>query len=92
MRKFGHNVLSGFSLGSTTAFIFAFIRCVYGGMTRSIVFIGPDKLCEIPWIRYTIWAIVVGLIFGMCFYEMEQVEKKKGKETHIPRMKFKNFG
>ena len=84
-------VLAGFSLGTTLSFIIGFIRRIYGGMTRSVVFIGPDKLCEIPWIRYTIMAIAVGVMSGICFYEMEQVERKKGRETHIPRMKFKNF-
>lgn len=85
-------VLAGFSLGATLSFILGFIRSIYGGMTRSIVFIGPDKLCDIPWIRYSIMAIAVGVVFGICFYEMEQVERKKGKKTHIPRIKFKNFG
>jgi hypothetical protein len=85
-------ILTGFSLGATLSFIFGFIRCVYGGMTRSVVFVGPDKLCEIPWMRYTIMAIAVGVIFGICFNEMEKVERKKGKKiSAIPRIKFKNF-
>lgn len=84
-------VLAGFSLGSTLSFILGFIRSIYGGMTRSIVFIGPDKLCEIPWIRYTIMAIAVGVISGVCFYEMEKIENQKGKKVHIPRIKFNNF-
>lgn len=84
--------LTGFSLGTTLSFIFGFIRCIYGGMTRSVVFVGPDKLCEIPWMRYTIMAIAVGVIFGICFNEMEKVERKKGKKiSAIPRIKFKNF-
>lgn len=73
--------LTGFSLGTTLSFIFGFIRCIYGGMTRSVVFVGPDKLCEIPWMRYTIMAIAVGVIFGICFNEMEKVERKKRKEN-----------
>lgn len=85
-------VLAGFSLGSTLSFILGFISSIYGGMTRSIVFFGPDKLCEIPWIRYTIMAIAVGVLFGICFYEMEQVERKKGKEIRFHTIKFKNFG
>ena len=84
-------VLAGFSLGTTLSFICGFIRRIYGGMTRSVVFIGPDKLDDIPWIRCTIMAIAVGVMFGICFYEMEQVERRKGRETHIPRMKFRNF-
>lgn len=84
--------LTGFSLGTTLSFIFGFIRCIYGGMTRSVVFVGPDKLCKIPWMRYTIMAIAVGVIFGICFNEMEKVERKKGKKiSAIPRIKFKNF-
>ena len=77
--------LTGFSLGTTLSFIFGFIRCIYGGMTRSVVFVGPDKLCEIPWMRYTIMAIAVGVIFGICFNEMEKVERKKGKKISIPQ-------
>ena len=85
-------VLAGFSLGTTLSFIFGFIRCIYGGMTRNVIFVGPDKLCEIPWMRYTIMAIAVGVMFGICFYEMEQVERGKGKEIHLPKIKFQNFG
>ena len=85
-------ILTGFALGTTLSFIFGFIRSIYGGMTRSVVFVGPDKLCEIPWMRYTIMAIAVGVIFGICFNEMEKVERKKGKKiSAIPRIKFKNF-
>lgn len=85
-------VLAGFSLGATLSFIFGFIRCIYGGMTRSVAFIGPDKLCEIPWIRYTLMALAVGVMFGICFYEMARLEREKGKEIHLPKFKFKNFG
>lgn len=92
MKDLSETVSSGFSLGAVLVFCSHFVCRIYGVMTRRIVFVGPDKLCEIPWIQELIIAIVSGIIFGICFYEMEKVEKRKGKEVHIPRIKFKNFG
>jgi hypothetical protein len=85
-------ILSGFSLGATIVFFLRFFCRIYGAMTRRLVFIGPDHLSEIPWLQDSFCAIAAGIVFGICFYELERVETGKGKEVHIPRIKFKNFG
>lgn len=91
MKKISNNVISGFSFGSTLCYCLSFIVRIYGTITRRLVYIGPDKLCEISWIKDSIIAIGWGALIGICFYEMEKSEKARGKELYIPRIKFKNF-
>lgn len=91
MKKISNNVISGFSFGSTICYCLTFIVRIYGTITRRLVYIGPDKLYEISWIKDSIIAIGWGVLIGICFYEMEKSEKVRGKELHIPRIKFKNF-
>lgn len=91
MKKISNNVISGFSFGSTLCYCLSFIVRIYGTITRRLVYIGPDKLYEISWIKDSIIAIGWGALIGICFYEMEKSEKARGKELYIPRIKFKNF-
>ena len=37
-------------------------------------------------------SIIIGLVCGRIIYNFEKADKANGKETHIPRIKFKNFG
>ena len=86
------NALSGFSLGASICFLFNFVRRIYGDITRRIVYIGPDNLNEIPWMRDSILAIIVGCIIGWIVYKIDKAEKVKGNNYTIPRIKFRNFG
>lgn len=92
MKKLGKNVYSGFSFVATIKFLGTFIGRIYGTVTRSLHFLGPDKLREISWMKDSIVAIICGIIVGWVFYKLDIAEKAQGKETRIPRMKFKNFG
>ena len=92
MNKINNTALSGFSLGTTICFLFKFVRRIYGDITRRIVYVGPDNLNEIPWIRDSILAIIAGCIIGWIIYKIDKAEKAKGNNITIPRIKFKNFG
>ena len=91
MCKLGNAVYASFSFFTTFCFITKFMEYIYGTITRRLVSIGPGKLSEIPWTRETIIAIVVGLCVGLVFYKIDIAERKQGKVTHIPRMRFPNF-
>jgi len=85
------NALSGFSLGATLFFCLNFIRHIYGAVTMRIVYIGPNNLNEISWIKESLLAMIVGVFLGWFFYKLDVADKAKGKHITIPRIKFKNF-
>ena len=91
MYKSGNATYAGFSFFASFCFITKFVEHIYGTITRRLVSIGPDKLIDIPWMRETIIAIIVGFFVGLVFYKIEIAEKAQGKVTHIPQMKFPNF-
>ena len=87
MKKLNERVLSGFSFTATGQFIYLFINRVYG-IGRLTSRYGPCRLSEISWLKEIMASIVIGLICGWIVYHLEKADK----ETHIPRIKFKNFG
>jgi len=90
MKRINKNILSVFSYASTLQFIGIFVDRVYG-IGRLLTRYGPCNLNEIPWLKEIITSIAIGLLCGWVGYMLDKAEKAQGKETHIPRIRFKNF-
>lgn len=91
MLALNKNALSVFAVTSTLQFIGIFVSRVYG-IGRLLTRYGPCNLNEIPWLKEIIASIIIGAFCGWIGYKLDKAEKAQGKETHIPRIKFQNFG
>ena len=90
MKIFNKTALSFFSATATIQFVSIFIDRVYG-IGRILTRYGPCNLNEIPWLDEIKTSIFVGLAGGLVGYLLDKAEKEQGKETVIPRMRFKHF-